>query len=96
MKIVVNGCYGGFSLSRKAMKLLGVDDESVFDYYHDVKKRTDKKLVSVVEQLGDEASGANSCLMVVEFPDNATDYRIVDYDGIEDVYYVVNGKIGIA
>lgn len=30
---------------------------------------------------------------VFEMPDNVTDYYIDDYDGMENVFYVIDGKI---
>ena len=92
MKIVLNGCYGGFSLSEKAMEMLGAD--SPYDY-DDADLRFDSRLIEVVEELGDEASGEYADLYIVDLPDDITDYRIVVNDGIEEVIYVVNGKIHI-
>lgn len=34
-------------------------------------------------------------LIVVEIPDESTDYYIEDYDGVESVIYVVDGKIHV-
>ena len=33
---------------------------------------------------------------VVDIPDESTDYLITDYDGIETLYYVLDGKIRVA
>ena len=35
-------------------------------------------------------------LVVEEIPDTATDYMISEYDGAEEVYYVLDGKICLA
>ena len=88
MKLVVNKCYGGFELSKKAEEMLGVD-------YYDVE-RNDPKLVQIVEELGEEANNNYSELQVVEIPNEATDFDISEYDGIETVIYVVDGKIKYA
>ena len=32
-------------------------------------------------------------MIVIELPDNATDFDIQDYDGIETIVFVVDGKI---
>ena len=88
MKLVVNKCYGGFDLSKKAEKMLGVDSYDV--------ERNDPKLVQIVEELGEEASSGYAELRVVEIPDEATDFDISEYDGFETVVYVVNGKIKYA
>ena len=44
-------------------------------------------MVAVVENnhIGD--------LVVVEIPDGATDWDIYEYDGLETIIYVLNGKI---
>ena len=89
MKLVINTRYGGFGLSAASCKLL---DCRPYDY-NDIDMRTDEKLISVVEKLGNEASGSMAALEVVEIPDDYTDSMILDYDGIETVYYVVDGKI---
>ena len=87
MTIVINNCYGGFELSEKAEKMLGLNQ-----LYDDVK-RTDEKLIDCVRKLGEEANGYFANLKVVELPDNCTDYEIVENDGWETLYYVVDGKI---
>lgn len=87
MKLVINDCYGGFGLSKKALEMLYHNEK----YYEDC--RYDQDLIKVVEMLGDEASGAFSELIVVEIPDDSTDYDITEYDGLESVIYVQEGKI---
>lgn len=94
MKIVINKCYGGFGLSRKAAERLeelgvnmGLDDESAqgFDFYIPVDgiPRNDPRLVTIVEELGSEgASGGLANLEVVEIPDGV-EWEIEEYDGIE-------------
>ena len=80
MKIVVNKCFGGFSISEKVRDALGLD--SVYDEVD----RTDPN----------EASGRAARLRIVNIPDNSTDWEIDEYDGAEGVLFVVNGKIGHA
>lgn len=92
MKIVINKCFGGFGLSEKAKEILGIDNS--FDEYQ--IDRNDPKLIEVVETLGDEANGRYARLRVVNIPDNATDWELDEYDGAEEVLFVVNGKIGRA
>lgn len=137
MKIILNGCYGGFSLSYEAMflylyaknqKAYFYKDISVYDDYTKVHKyeritlqeirelktsrfiycttedqgkyldhfpenivndrdldRTDPILVSVVETIGsDAASGRFASLYIEEVP-NGTQYKIDNYDGIEEL-----------
>ena len=81
MKIVINanfGCYG-CDVSEQYVDL-------VDRYQND---RTNSELVAFVE------NHPNDCgdLEVVTIPDNATDWDIQDYDGNEDLIYVVDGKI---
>ena len=80
-KIVVNSCFGGYSLSEKGMKLyrklkeaaghiLPGDpdkDNPYSDVFHEMP-RDDKHLVSVVEQLGDAADGEHAELDIIEIP----------------------------
>ncbi len=95
-KVVYNACYGGFSLSEKAIRMLaemGVEEakeqlstikRSPFNsyYVYDIR-RHDKRLIEVVEKLGDEANGAFAQLQIAELEGNK--YRIDEYDGTEGV-----------
>lgn len=85
MKIVVNKCYGGFSLSKKAYKLLGLEWDGYGYKYSAEDKRTDEKLIKCVETLGEEANGRFARLRVVEIPDDI-EWEIYDYDGIETIH----------
>ena len=82
MKVVINGCYGGYSLSDEALAYLGIPGGSRYTYDDD---RANPKLVECVEKLGEAAShGLGSSLYVVEVPDDV-EWTITDYDGIEQV-----------
>lgn len=86
MKIVINACFGGFSLSDLACEELSKrkgTDVSQYDFYDD-DKRTDKDLIEVVEKLKDEANGSLSELKIVEVPDDVN-WTIGEYDGVEYV-----------
>ena len=134
MKIAINKCYGGFSLSDKAIEMImkrkglgcykykqtkfrysdGIDEytriddnelesSSIMNYstidlgktiekipdenywYYRNLERTDKDLVSVIEELGNEASGRYGSVTIVEVPDDV-DWEIDDYDGIETIH----------
>ena len=94
-KIVINRCYGGFSVSKAVYQELGLkwdgygyldndlmgyqDPRDFYDY------REDPKLVAIVEKLDPAASGDLANLGVVTVPDDM-DWTIDDYDGIETVY----------
>ncbi len=79
-KIVINRCFGGFSLSEEAEKLIGA--KSYMDYDED---RENPKLIEVVEKLGAAANGACANLRIVEIPEDV-EYTIEEYDGIESVH----------
>ena len=81
MKIVVNADFGGFGY--------GVSKEyegCVFAYEND---RANPELVAFVENHPDDCGD----LAIMTIPDNATDWDIQEYDGNENLIYVVNGKI---
>lgn len=88
-KILVNLHFGGF----------GLKDE----YFKDFMKRThgltdireDEKLIALVEQ-GVDIGDHYADIGIAEIPDNATDYYINEYDGKEEVLYVLDGKICFA
>lgn len=92
MKIVINTCFGGFLLPDKALNMLGLE-RAPLAAFGDGLDRSDPRLVSCVETLGDYCRGDVCCLEIVEIPDNATDWYIFDYDGLETLVYVVDGKI---
>lgn len=134
MKIAINKCYGGFSLSDKAIEMImkrkglgcyrykqtkfncsddvdeytRIDDNelessSIIHYsttdlgkkiekipyenywYYRNLERTDEDLISVIEELGDEASGEYGSVKVIEIPDDV-DWKIDDYDGWESIH----------
>lgn len=86
MKIVINACFGGFGLTDAAKKALGIE-------YSDDIERTDSKLVEMVETDAVNIADRFAELEVIEIPDEATDWEIDEYDGLESVTYVVDGKI---
>jgi len=98
-KIVINKCYGGYSLSRRAVQALAerkaLPTVEKYDYLYLVYPdgtelgpadipRDDPDLVAVVESLGTEANGRHSELKIVTVPDNVNWY-IDEYDGAEHV-----------
>ena len=85
MKIVLNKCYGGFGLSRKAEAMLKKKGGWL--------DQTDPNLIDVVEELGAEASDNYANLKVVETIAEPTDWEVDEYDGWETLTYVVDGKI---
>lgn len=87
MKIVINKCFGDFSVNDNIVKMLNL--ESRYELEDD---RTNAKLIELIES-GKNVDGEFSNLVVVEIPDDATDYMIDEYDGYENVLYVLDGKI---
>jgi hypothetical protein len=139
MKIVLNGCYGGFGLSYEAMvvywharcrDLYFYRDISAYDDYTKVHKyerisladiqrsrntwtgfiycttedqgeyldhfpedvvndrdieRTDPILISVIETMGSEAASGRFAKLYIEEIPNGTQYKIDEYDGIEEL-----------
>lgn len=84
MKIVINACYGGFSVSHAAMEHMGKEpDPGLFrDSCGRDIPRDDPLLIAAVEALGSAANGACAELKIVEIPDGV-EWCIEEYDGIE-------------
>lgn len=94
MKIVINRCFGGFSLSDKCALALGGEPHSVtsilvyYTFPNDKSEedfRTSPELIHLMETKGSEwCSGRCAELKVVEIPDGV-DYIITEYDGLEQI-----------
>ncbi len=88
MKIVLNKCYGGFSLSPMACNKLGLK------HPYAMIERTDERLIMLMHEYGSkDISGYTANLVMVDLPDNCTDWEIDEYDGLESITYVVDGKL---
>lgn len=87
MKIVINVCCGAFT----------PPDHIAQKYNHRQVDRKDIDLIRWVEENADgygiAESGLYSELAVVDIPNEATDYRIIEHDGKEYVIYVIGGKL---
>ena len=80
MKVVINKCYGGYGLSKKAYEFLGVEwDGYGYEYKED---RSNPDLVRCVETLKKDSEGPWSRLKVIEIPDDV-EWHIEEYDGVE-------------
>ena len=94
MKIVLNKCYGGFCVSSKVYEKMGVEYDGYGYRFNEEGFRTNPKFIEAIETIGEkESSGKYARLMIVEIPDDITDWRINEYDGYESVTYVQNGII---
>lgn len=78
-KIVINTCYGGFSLSEKALTYLGIEEGE-----ERTLSRDDARLVEVVSSLREAANGRYAFLKVIKIPDGVK-WTIEDYDGKEHI-----------
>ena len=76
-EIVINRRYGGVGLSKKALKLLGIE------YSNDLP-RDDERLVEIVKELGKEARSSYAELKIVSIPGDV-EWEIDDYDGMETI-----------
>jgi len=88
MKIVINDCYGGFSVSKAVYDRLGIEWDGygfLRDWVDDDEVRTHPDLIAAVEELGEAANGSSAQLNIIEIPDDCTCWYIDDYDGIETV-----------
>jgi len=57
-------------------------------------ERTSSATIQEVEN-GLHKSNGFERLVVLELPEETTDWKMVEHDGYETIYYVVNGKINI-
>lgn len=96
MKIVVNRCYGGFSVSQAIMKELGISFSHGYLRNEDFGIESDNweayraapTLIAAIEKIGiKEATGSLAKLEIVEIPDDV-DWYIHEYDGLESVHEV--------
>lgn len=86
MKLVLNREYGGFSLPEEFCTQYNMKEFEDID-------RTDDRLINFVENHGGHVKVFCGELAITEIPDESTDYCINEYDGLESVIYVLNGKI---
>ena len=86
MKLIINGCYGGFGIKDEVMERLGLTSQD------SEETRTNPDLIALIES-GEDVNDRCANLVVVELPDDCTDYYIDEYDGLESVIYVVDGKL---
>lgn len=91
MKYIINTTYGGFTIPTEVMDYLSL--YSRYDTNEDI--RTDPYFIDWVQNNRAKLAtkGRKAELAVVEIPDNATDWRLEEYDGLESITAVVNGKL---
>lgn len=81
-KIVINACFGGFSLSDQALARYRELANPPKDWSEYDLDRQDPLLIQVVEELGKKANGDCAQLAIKELP-QGTEFRIREYDGGE-------------
>ena len=80
IKVVINTCFGGFSLSTFALDSLGLSQIEVYDMARD-----DAQLIALIEKEGAaRVSGVVASLKIAEAP-AGSDWFIINYDGVEDL-----------
>mgnify|MGYP007082159821 FL=1 len=82
-KIVINVCFGGFGLSKKALTLYNELTGSARKYDSGIP-RDCNTLVQIVEEMGKQSWDNYSQLKVVEIPDGV-EWEIKEYDGSEHI-----------
>ena len=94
MKIAVNRCYGGFSVSQAVYDELGIpwDNYGYLENKHfEIESydfdafRSHPKLIEALEKLGKSANGRYAKIEIVDIPDDV-DWEIHDYDGNETIH----------
>jgi hypothetical protein len=86
MKMIINDCYGGFGVRQEVL------DELELNGFSEEELRTAARLIEEIES-GKDVSDDCAELKVVEIPDESTDYYLDEYDGLETVTYVLDGKL---
>ena len=82
-KLVINKCYGGFSLSEEAIGRYRELSHCQKDLWRGMDiPRDDPFLVQVVDELGSKADGDCAELKVIEIPSDV-EWELCDYDGVE-------------
>lgn len=87
MTIVINRCFGGFHIPAPMREAYGMSRHEDID-------RTDARLVDFIKGCPGRQFADGGCKLVpVTIPDCATDWELDEYDGMERIIYVVDGKI---
>lgn len=87
MLVVINGNFGGFCIPFELREVLNAE----YSCDGSMEIRTNQLFIDWVLQHIEETD-----LTVVRVPGNYTDLKILEYDGIESIWYVQDGKIKIA
>lgn len=85
MKVIINRDYGGFSVPSEIASAIGCKE-----WDDSIEIRTNRIFIEWVEK---HEFNPMNVLSVVEIPDEATDWKLNEYDGLESIIAVVDGKI---
>jgi hypothetical protein len=90
--VAINCCYGGFSLSVKAVEELRkrIGEPEIqsysFESYNDKYTRHHPVLIEVIKELGEEANGPFAKIEIDYIEEKYKDhYSVKEYDGMEGV-----------
>lgn len=87
MKVILNKLFGGFELSKEFCEAY-----PQFDRYRE--EQDNQELIKCIEEFGiNKAQGNHALFQIVELPQETTDYYINEYDGYNELIYVVNGQL---
>jgi hypothetical protein len=81
-KILINGDYGSYSLSKEAIKMYN-ERSGKPAYAYDRTLRTDPIMIAIVEELG----SCNSLVVETIKPGYEDFYTVEEYDGAESIQY---------
>lgn len=86
MTIVLNKCFGGFHIPEAFAIAHGIGE------YDDID-RSDPELIEFVRSHGNDFKERCARLKAVDIPDDCTDWEMDEYDGVESITYVVDGRL---
>lgn len=88
MMVLINGCYGGYSVSQYALEEYNKETGKSFDHYDEYSNdfRTDQIMCRIVEKLGTSANGMSAELCIYSINKKYEHYiKISEYDGRESI-----------
>ena len=87
MEVVGNRLFGGFELSKEFCKAY-----PQFKRYGE--EQDNQELIKCIEEFGiKQAQGESSLFQIFEWRQETTDYYINEYDGYNELIYVVDGQL---
>lgn len=89
--VINNTTYGAFTLSKKALKELGLHSDARFPPL-DIPTRSDPKLVAVCKKLGDQALEDDGKCTFIDIKDEDVPYVVFNNYNFENFYIDYNAK----